>query len=68
MQQIVYPTEAEAQKAEDVKIKNGATFDDLAKARNLGAGDLDVGEDDQAGRLRSPRSAEAAFSHCPRAA
>jgi peptidyl-prolyl cis-trans isomerase D len=43
LQQIVFPTEAEALEAA-AKIKAGATFDDIAKARNLSATDLDLGE------------------------
>jgi peptidyl-prolyl cis-trans isomerase D len=43
LQQIVYPTEADANEAE-AKLKGGASFDDLAKARNLSAADLDLGE------------------------
>ena len=43
LQQIVFPTEAEAAEAE-AKIKAGASFDDIAKARNLTAADIDLGE------------------------
>jgi peptidyl-prolyl cis-trans isomerase D len=43
LQQIVFPTEAEAAEAE-AKIKAGASFDDIAKARNLTATDMDLGE------------------------
>jgi peptidyl-prolyl cis-trans isomerase D len=43
LQQIVFPTEAEASEA-GAKIKAGASFDDIAKARNLTATDMDLGE------------------------
>ncbi|MFZ2105233.1 MAG: SurA N-terminal domain-containing protein, partial [Roseiarcus sp.] len=43
LQQIVFPTEAEAAEAE-AKIKAGASFDDIAKARNLTATDMDLGD------------------------
>ena len=43
LQQIVFASEADASEAA-AKIKAGATFDDIAKARNLTATDLDLGE------------------------
>jgi peptidyl-prolyl cis-trans isomerase D len=43
LQQIVFANEAEANEAA-AKIAAGATFDDIAKARNLTATDLDLGE------------------------
>lgn len=43
VQQIVFPTQAEADDAE-AKLKGGATYDDIAKARNLTATDIDLGE------------------------
>jgi peptidyl-prolyl cis-trans isomerase D len=43
LQQMVFPTEAEASEAA-AKIQAGATFDDIAKARNLTPTDLDLGE------------------------
>ena len=43
LQQIVYPTEAEANEGA-AKIKDGTSFDDLAKSRNLSDADLDLGE------------------------
>jgi len=43
LQQIVFASEADASDAA-AKIKAGATFDDIAKARNLTATDLDLGE------------------------
>jgi len=48
LQQIVFPTEAEATEAEG-KIKAGASFDEIAKARNLTATDMDLGEVTKAG-------------------
>ena len=52
LQQIVFPTEAEAAEAE-AKIKAGASFDDIAKARNLTATDMDLGEVDEGRHIRS---------------
>ncbi len=43
LQQILFPSEAEADEAE-AKIKAGASFDDIMKARNLSANDVDLGE------------------------
>ena len=60
LQQIVYPTEGEAQEAQ-AKLKGGATFDDLAKARNLSAADLDLGETTKKGAFDAA-VADAAFA------
>ena len=60
LQQIVYPNEADAEEAE-AKLKGGATFDDLAKARNLSAADLDLGETTKKGAFDAA-IAEAAFA------
>jgi peptidyl-prolyl cis-trans isomerase D len=43
LQQIVFPTEAEAAEAE-AKLKGGESFDELAKSRKLTDADLDLGE------------------------
>jgi peptidyl-prolyl cis-trans isomerase D len=43
LQQIVFPSEAEAVEAE-AKIKSGASFDDIAKARKLSDADLNMGD------------------------
>ena len=43
LQQIVFPDDAAANEAE-AKIKAGASFDDLVKARNLSEADVDLGE------------------------
>jgi peptidyl-prolyl cis-trans isomerase D len=43
LQQIVFPTEAEADAAE-AKIKAGASYDDIAKERKLTPTDMDLGE------------------------
>jgi peptidyl-prolyl cis-trans isomerase D len=43
LQQIVFPTEAEADEAE-AKIKAGASYDEIAKSRGLTATDMDLGE------------------------
>ena len=43
LQQIVFPDQASADDAE-AKIKAGASFDDIVKARNLSASDVDLGE------------------------
>jgi len=60
IQQIVFSSELDAQQAAD-KIKAGATFMDVAAARNLTAGDINLGlvtERD----LIDPKIAEAAFT------
>jgi len=43
LQQIVFPDQASADDAE-AKIKAGASFDDIVKARNLKSSDVDLGE------------------------
>jgi peptidyl-prolyl cis-trans isomerase D len=43
LQQILFANDAEAAEAE-AKIKGGATFDDLVKARDLKPADIDLGE------------------------
>ena len=43
LQQIVFPDQASADDAE-AKIKAGASFDDIVKARNLRPSDVDLGE------------------------
>ena len=43
IQQIVFPTAAEAAEATR-KIKAGSSFDDIAKARNLTDKDIDLGD------------------------
>jgi peptidyl-prolyl cis-trans isomerase D len=48
LQQIVFPNDAEADDAL-AKIKAGASFDDVAKARNLTDKDIDLGEVTRAG-------------------
>ena len=60
LQQIVFPSEAEANEA-DAKGKAGTSFDDLAKARNLTAADLDLGEVTRTGAF-DPAIAAAAFA------
>ena len=60
LQQIVYPTEAEAEEA-SAKIKAGASFDDIAKSRHLNPADLDLGEVTKRGAF-DPAIADAAFS------
>jgi len=60
VRQIVFANDAEATDAE-AKIKAGATFDDIAKARNLSATDTDLGEMTK-GAMYDPTVADAAFS------
>jgi peptidyl-prolyl cis-trans isomerase D len=60
LQQIVFTNEGEANEAE-AKIKAGATFDDIAKARNLSEADLDIGEVTKEGAF-DPAIGEAAFA------
>ncbi|HYA73416.1 MAG TPA: SurA N-terminal domain-containing protein [Roseiarcus sp.] len=59
LQQIVFANEAEAAEAE-AKIKGGAAFDDIVKARDLKPSDIDLGETTKAGMF-DPAIAEAAF-------
>ena len=60
LQQIVFPNETEAAEA-DGKIKNGTSFDDIAKARKLTDADLDIGEVTKQGAF-DPAIAAAAFA------
>ena len=60
LQQIVFPNEGDADAAA-AKLKSGASFDDLAKARNLSASDLDLGEFPKSG-VYDPAVADAAFA------
>ena len=60
LQQIVFPSEAEASEA-DAKIKAGTSFDDVAKARKLTDADLNLGEVTKAG-VFDPAIADAAFA------
>ena len=60
IQQIVFANEGEAAEAA-AKIKGGATFDDIAKARNLTATDLDLGDFAKAD-VFDPAIADAAFA------
>jgi peptidyl-prolyl cis-trans isomerase D len=60
LQQIVFPSDAEAAEA-DAKIKAGAAFDDIAKARKLSDADLNLGDVAKAG-VFDPAVADAAFS------
>lgn len=60
IQQIVFPSEAEAQAAAD-KIKGGATFDSIAADRKLTAKDTDLGSLSRA-QVSDPAVAEAAFA------
>ncbi|HXT08557.1 MAG TPA: SurA N-terminal domain-containing protein [Roseiarcus sp.] len=60
LQQIVFPSEAEAAEA-DAKIKAGTSFEAIAKARNLADADLNLGEVTKAG-VFDPAVADAAFA------
>lgn len=60
LQQIVFKTDAEADEAL-AKIKAGASFDDIAKARNLTDKDIDLGEVTRAG-VFDKAIADAGFS------
>ncbi|MGD1035673.1 MAG: SurA N-terminal domain-containing protein [Roseiarcus sp.] len=60
LQQIVFANDAEAAEAE-AKIKGGASFDEIVKARNLKPGDIDLGETTRAA-LFDQTIAEAAFA------
>jgi peptidyl-prolyl cis-trans isomerase D len=60
LQQIVFPNETEAAEAA-AKIKAGATFDDIVKARNLTDKDIDLGEVTKSG-LFDKAVADAAFA------
>ncbi len=60
LQQIVFASEAEAAEAE-AKIKAGASFEDIAKARKLADADFNLGEVTKAGVFDSA-VADAAFA------
>ncbi len=60
LQQIVFPSEAEADEA-GAKVKAGTSFEDIAKARKLADADLNLGEVTKAG-VFDPAVAEAAFA------
>ncbi len=60
LQQIVFPDQAAADDAA-AKIKAGASFDDIVKARNLTPTDTDLGETTKAGAY-DPAIADAAFA------
>jgi peptidyl-prolyl cis-trans isomerase D len=60
LQQIVFPDQASADEAE-AKIKAGANFDDIVKARNLTLGDVDLGETTMAAMF-DKTTADAAFA------
>ena len=63
VQQIVFPTEAEAQAAAD-KIKGGATFDSILAERKLTAKDVDLGMLSRA-QIHEQAVADAAFALAP---
>ena len=60
VEQMVFPTMADAQAASD-RIKNGTTFAALAAARGLKEGDIDLGMVPKSGII-DPAVADAAFS------
>ena len=60
LQQIVFPNEAEADEAH-AKIKGGASFDDIAKSRNLTDKDIDLGDVPRSG-VFDKAVADAAFA------
>ena len=60
LQQILFPDQGAADDAE-AKIKGGASFDDIVKARNLTQADTDLGETTKAA-VYDPAIAEAAFA------
>ena len=63
LQQIVFPDQASADEAE-AKIKAGASFDDIIRARNLKPSDVDLGETTKAAMF-DKTIAEAAFALPP---
>jgi peptidyl-prolyl cis-trans isomerase D len=63
LQQIVFPDQASADDAE-AKIKAGASFDDIVKARNLKLSDVDLGETTKAAMF-DQTIADAAFALPP---
>ncbi|MBV8663450.1 MAG: SurA N-terminal domain-containing protein, partial [Hyphomicrobiales bacterium] len=60
LQQILFPSEAEANEAA-AKIKAGASFDDIVKERKLSSGDVDLGETTKAAMF-DHALADAAFA------
>jgi peptidyl-prolyl cis-trans isomerase D len=60
LRQIVFPDQASADDAE-AKIKAGTSFDDIVKARNLSASDVDLGETTKAAMF-DQTIADAAFA------
>ncbi len=60
LQQIVFPDQTSADDAE-AKIKAGASFDDIVKARNLKLSDVDLGETTKAAMF-DQTTADAAFA------
>jgi len=60
LQQIVFPDQTSADGAE-AKIKAGASFDDIVKARSLSASDVDLGETTKAAMF-DQTIADAAFA------
>ncbi|HEY1943566.1 MAG TPA: SurA N-terminal domain-containing protein [Roseiarcus sp.] len=60
LQQILFPNDAEAGEAE-AKIKAGASFDDIVKARKLSPADVDLGETTKAAMF-DHTIADAAFA------
>ncbi|MCB1392366.1 peptidylprolyl isomerase [Nitrobacter sp.] len=58
--QIIFPSVADAQAARE-KIASGASFDDIAKERNLATSDIDLGTISRP-EIVDPAVAEAAFS------
>jgi peptidyl-prolyl cis-trans isomerase D len=60
VEQIVFPSIADAQAAAD-RIKNGASFDEIAKGRGLKAGDIDLGLVPKSS-IVEPAVADAAFA------
>ena len=63
LRQIVFPNEADAAAARE-KIEKGATFDDIAKERELKASDTDLGMVEKTGII-DPAVANAAFALKP---
>jgi peptidyl-prolyl cis-trans isomerase D len=60
VEQIVFPTLSDAQAAAD-RVKNGTSFDEIAKGRGLKAGDIDLGLVPKS-LIIEPAVADAAFA------
>src|SRR5271166_6189206 len=60
LQQILFPSEADANAAE-TKIKTGASFDEIAKARNLKPEETDIGDTTKDAMIDKPE-ADAVFA------